>query len=208
MAWEWGYLRLTMRTHESVCWLIREGNTVVTNVFHKWWARYGRGNILGKGWGLHKVRWKSTQCHVNVYNHIHKQKGFPVTNLKLLLILALTLSLNHAANQQLQMTRTQYTNQWQCEALKWSLASQTQPTPVWITFSITHEEGRVWWHSVGFHVHVETLAVKREMFDKAINWVGANLGNELVFWFSSFASRLAQRYVTIANQIVYVAIVT
>ena len=31
-----------------------------------------------------------------------------------------------------------------------SLASQTQPTPARIDFSITHREGRVWWLSVGF----------------------------------------------------------
>ena len=34
-------------------------------------------------------------------------------------------------------------------------ARPNQPTPVWITFSITHEEGRVWWCSVGFCVHMD-----------------------------------------------------
>jgi len=39
---------LTMRTHESVHCLVREGDAVVADVFHKCKAGDGWGDVLGK----------------------------------------------------------------------------------------------------------------------------------------------------------------
>ena len=58
----------------------------------------------------------------------------------------------------------------------------------------------------------EMLEVTRKVFDKAVNWVGASVGNKLrhiglpIQRFHML--RLAQSHVTVANQIVYTTIAT
>ena len=65
-----------------------------------------------------------------------------------------------------------------------SLASQTQPTPARITFSITHREGRVRWCSVGFHVlchncHVHNLIGFDLILTQAMKYGLSNMGKYL-----------------------------
>ena len=83
------------------------------------------GNLFSDQWGFHK---ESMLCNYSCIHCIH----FVMYSASLMMCKSSSRKLGRA---------------WVT-----SLTGQTQPTPAQITFSITHREGRVWWHSVGFCV--------------------------------------------------------